>query len=106
MYRPQLKVNKQYPPLFKIKIPCDSKNNPCCTIFDIHKNILEFNSIDKHLDVSAVIELTGVYFIAKEFGVSWKLLQLMILQFLQLVILQFLQQLVTFGYQIKKILVF
>lgn len=78
LYNPQLKVQKTYPPLFKVKIPCDSKNNPCCTIFDIHKNILDVKNIDKHLDVSAVIELTGIYFVAKQFGLSWKLLQLMI----------------------------
>lgn len=78
MYRSQLVQKAPYPPLFKVKIPCDSKNNPCCTIFDINKNILDVNSVNKNIEVSAVIELTGIYFIAKEFGVSWKLLQLMI----------------------------
>lgn len=77
IYKHQLKESENYPPLMKVKIP-NNTVGPLVTIFDIDKNIIEIDKIPRQCDVTAVLELTGLYFKAKEFGVSWKVIQLMI----------------------------
>jgi len=78
IYKTQLKKSdSNYPPLMRIKIPTNSKG-PLITIFDIDKNVISLDQVQKQCDVSAVIELTGLYFKAKEFGMSWKVVQLMV----------------------------
>lgn len=62
--------------VMRTKIITDTKSNPLCTIFDDKKNIMNLKNITKG-DCQCVIELTGIYFIAKEFGCTWKVLQLM-----------------------------
>lgn len=77
LYKKQLRENANYPPLIRAKI-INNAIGPLCTVFDSNKNIIDLKSVQKRSEVSAVIELTGIYFVAKEFGVTWKLLQLMV----------------------------
>lgn len=77
LYKRQLRKSNGYNPLMRAKI-INNAIGPLCTVFDNNKNIIDLKSVKKHSEVSAVIELTGIYFVAKEFGVTWKLLQLMV----------------------------
>jgi len=76
IYKKQLKKSDQYPPILRVKIPTNSVG-PLVTVFDIDKNIIPLENIPKQCDITCVIELTGLYFRAKEFGVSWKVIQIM-----------------------------
>ena len=62
--------------VMRTKIVTDAKSNPLCTIFDDKKNIMSIKNIVKS-ECQCVLELTGIYFIAKEFGCTWKVLQMM-----------------------------
>ena len=62
--------------VMRCKIITDTKSNPLCTIFDEKKNIMNISNITKS-DCQCILELTGIYFIAKEFGCTWKVLQMM-----------------------------
>lgn len=77
LYKKQLRQTSNYPPLMRAKI-INNAVGPLCTVFDKNKNVIDLHSVRKQSEVSAVIELTGIYFVAKEFGVTWKLLQLMV----------------------------
>ena len=63
--------------VMRTKIVTDTKSNPLCTIFDEKKNIMSISNIVKS-DCQCVLELTGIYFIAKEFGCTWKVMQMMV----------------------------
>jgi len=63
--------------VMRCKIVTDTKSNPLCTIFDEKKNIMNISNIVKS-DCQCVLELTGIYFIAKEFGCTWKVMQMMV----------------------------
>lgn len=76
IYKKQLKKSDTYPSLLRVKIPTNSVG-PLVTVFDIDKNIIPLESIQKQSDITCVLELTGLYFRAKEFGVSWKVIQIM-----------------------------
>lgn len=76
IYKKQLRKSDQYPSLMRVKIPTNSVG-PLVTVFDIDKNIIPLENIQKQSDVTCVLELTGLYFRAKEFGVSWKVIQIM-----------------------------
>ena len=76
MYRPIVKINEGYPPIFRVKIINDTRG-PLCTFFDSNKNTIDIDCVKPKNDVMCVIELTGMYFIAKEFGMTWKMVQLM-----------------------------
>lgn len=77
LYKKQLRRSPNYNPLMRAKI-INNAIGPLCTVFDNNKNVISLDSVKKQSEVSAVIELTGIYFIAKEYGVTWKLLQLMV----------------------------
>lgn len=75
LFKPQMKQNGKYPPLFRVKIPM--KNG----IFDgkVYNNKQEeisIHEIEKGCKIQAIIENTGIYFVAKDFGVTWKVIQL------------------------------
>ena len=66
--------NPNYPPMFKAKLPFrDGKFQG--DIYDNEKRLIDFSHITKGCYVEAIVELTGVYFVAKEFGLSWKVIQ-------------------------------
>lgn len=77
LYKKQLRRSENYNPLMRAKI-INNAIGPLCTVFDNNRNVIDLHSVQKRSEVSAVIELTGIYFVAKEFGVTWKLVQLMV----------------------------
>ena len=75
LYKPQLKTNGKFLPLMRVKLPV--KNGEFDgQIYDENNQIMSMNEMSKGCEVQAIIESTGVYFVAKEFGISWKVLQL------------------------------
>lgn len=78
LYNPILKqTNPNYPPNIKVKLPFRD-DTFLGEVFDLNRNIISLNDITKGCYVEAIIELSGVYFVAKEFGISWKVIQLKI----------------------------
>ena len=78
LYRPQLrKSNKGFPPTFKVKFP--TKNNEFLgDIFDVNKRPIAMSQITKGCTVQAIVECVGMYFVAREFGVTWRVVQVMV----------------------------
>jgi hypothetical protein len=76
LYNSSLKQNNpKYPPMLKAKLPCKS-GVFVGEIYDKNRTLIDMSSITKGCYVEAIIELTGIYFVAKEFGMSWKVIQL------------------------------
>jgi hypothetical protein len=75
IYRNTLKTQKNYAPLVKLKVP--TKNGKFLgDVFDQNKNKVDLSCIQRGCTVQAIIECVGMYFIAKEFGITWKVVQL------------------------------
>lgn len=68
-------TNPNYPPNFKAKLPCKNGNFEG-SIYDTNRNEISMCKIQKGCYAEAIIELSGVYFVNKEFGISWKVIQL------------------------------
>ena len=77
LYKNQTRVNKDFPPILRTKI-INNESGPICTFFNSAKETIDIGSINQKTHVNCVIELTGIYFIAKEFGVTWRLIQMMV----------------------------
>lgn len=76
LYNPILKQNNpKYPPNIKVKLPFRDDTFQG-EVFDSNRNVISLNDITKGCHVEAIIELSGIYFVAKEFGISWKVIQL------------------------------
>lgn len=77
LYNPSMKQNKDiYPPIFRAKFPVNDYGVFVGEIYDTNKNIIHQDAISPGCEVEAVVQLVGLYFVAKEFGVSWKVVQL------------------------------
>ena len=77
MYNPCLKnKNEKYDPVFRARFPTNEKGDFEGNIYDMHRNEISKTAITNGCFIEAIVELTGIYFIANDFGVSWKLLQL------------------------------
>ena len=77
MYNPNLKnKNTNYPPAFRARFPTDKNGNFMGNIYDFNRNTINQSNITNGSMIEAIVELGGVYFIANDFGVSWKILQL------------------------------
>ena len=78
LYNPCLKQKtEKYPPNFRARFPTHPDTNRFLgDIFDTNRNVVSESAITPGCSVEAIVELTGVYFVAKEFGLSWKIIQL------------------------------
>ena len=78
LYNPCMKQNNdKYPPNFRARLPTHPDTGKFTgDIFDVNKNIVSQDCITQGCEVEAIVELVGIYFVAKEFGVSWKVIQL------------------------------
>lgn len=75
LYKSTLKTQKNHAPLMKVKLP--SRNDEFLgDIFDKNKNKIDMSAITPGCTVQAIVECVGMYFIAREFGVTWKIIQL------------------------------
>ena len=76
LYNPSMKQNNdKYPPIFRAKFPVNDSGKFMGDIYDTNRNIISQNTIVPGCEVEAVVQLVGLYFVAKEFGVSWKVIQ-------------------------------
>lgn len=75
LYKPMVvESKKDYPSTQKFKLPF--YNNEFQTIvFDSKKNKVEPSLIEKGCEVTLIAELAGLWFVGKQFGVSWKIVQ-------------------------------
>lgn len=78
LYRPLIKPSKdpeKYAPTIKFKVP--SKDGKMLVdAFDHKKQPFDLNNFVPGTRVQAIIECSSVWFVNKQFGVSWKLVQL------------------------------
>jgi len=75
LYRSTLKTQKNYAPMMKVKMPT-RRDVFLGDIFDQNKNKVDMSSIEKGCSVQAIIECVGMYFVAREFGITWKVIQI------------------------------
>ena len=75
IYRNTLRTQKNHAPLMKFKLP--TRNGAFLgDVFDQNKQKVDLSCITKGSSIQAIIECVGMYFIAKEFGITWKVVQL------------------------------
>lgn len=78
LYNPSMKQNSdKYPPIFRARFPTHPDTGHFMgDIFDANRNMIGLGAITPGCQVEAIVELVGLYFVAKEFGTSWKVVQL------------------------------
>ena len=78
-YKPtvQKSKNEKYPPTFKMKIPVKDEKADV-TIYNDKEEEVGQELIEKGCHVRTIVELQGVWFVNKMFGVTWKVLQLQV----------------------------
>lgn len=78
LYNPCMKQNDdRYPPMFRARFPTHPDTGRFMgDIFDVNKKTVSEACITPGCQVEAIVEMVGIYFVAKEFGVSWKVVQL------------------------------
>jgi len=80
LYRPLVKPSKdpeKYAPTIKFKIP--SKDGKLIvTAYDHDKQPFDVENLLPGTKVQALIECSSIWFVNKQFGVSWKLVQLFV----------------------------
>ena len=69
--------NEKYPPTFKMKIPVKD-DKAAITIYDNNEQVVGQELIEKGCHVRTIVELQGVWFVNKMFGVTWKVMQLQV----------------------------
>ena len=70
LYNPCLKDS-----LFRTRLP--TKNGHFeGSVYDEHGNLISIDNLEESCYVELLLECSGLYFIAKEFGVSWKVVQI------------------------------
>ena len=93
LYNPSMKHNNEkYPPMFRARFPTNERGNFIGTIYDSQNNVVSQDIIQSGCEASAIVQLTGIYFVAKEFGVSWKVVQLKVAPKTQLCGYSFLEE--------------
>lgn len=77
LYVPVLKKDDtgKYPPKITCKLT-QTKSDFDCTFYDKSKKMIDISNIKKGTQVQVVIECIGMYFIKKQFGLTWKCLQM------------------------------
>lgn len=70
LYNPCLKNS-----LFRTRLPTINGRFEG-NIYDEHGNTISMDNLKENCHVELLLECSGLYFIAKEFGVSWKIIQI------------------------------
>jgi hypothetical protein len=78
LYKKSMKPSEKYPPLMRMKLPTVD-NEFTGEIYDSNKNELSMKSLQKGSRVQLIAEIAGIYFVAKEFGISWKIVQIKVM---------------------------
>ena len=69
----------KYAPTFKINVPVQNGTIKC-ECFNQDKEPVVLSTIEKGSQVSAIIQLQGIWFVGNKFGCSWKPLQIRVQQ--------------------------
>jgi len=77
LYNSSMKqTSDKYPPMFRARFPTHPDTGVFVgDIFDKNKNLVTERMITPGCEVEVIVELVGLYFVAKEFGMSWKVIQ-------------------------------
>ena len=68
MYNPCLKnKNEKYDPVFRARFPTNEKGDFDGNIYDMQRNEISKTAITNGCFIEAIVELTGIYFIANDF---------------------------------------
>lgn len=67
-------ANGQYPPVMKVKVPL-TNGQPTCQFYDENRQPVGIDYITKGSTVKMILELSPMWFVNKNFGVTWKLVQ-------------------------------
>jgi hypothetical protein len=78
LYYPIVKMPKDEKYSATIKLPLAQDNGQFrCQVFDSDRNKIEILDINsKGSDVTAIVQLTGLWLVGGKFGISWKVQQL------------------------------
>ena len=78
-HKPAIQRSKddKYPPTFKMKLPVKG-DKADVAIYNAQEELVGQELVEKGCHVRTIVELTGVWFVNKMFGVSWKVLQMQV----------------------------
>jgi len=74
LFKRTMKTHEKFPPLMRMKLPTND-GQFTGEIYDINEKMLSQTAIQKRGRIQVIAELAGIYFVAKDFGLSWKILQ-------------------------------
>lgn len=79
LYRPLVRDAKdpQYAPTMKVKIPVVG-GVPSASFFDEDRNPVQMDYLSKGTTAKFIIEVSSVWFVNKNFGVTWRLVQALV----------------------------
>jgi hypothetical protein len=78
LYTPIFKTHEKYPARMKVKVPMRD-NEFTCEVFDAKGKELDINAVEmKGARVTAIIQCTGIWIAGPKFGMTWKLLQMVV----------------------------
>ena len=67
-------ANTQYPPTMKVKVPMVN-GEPSAMFFDENRNPVKIDYFTKGTTVKMILELSSVWFVNKNYGITWRLIQ-------------------------------
>ena len=76
LYKPMMQESKKgdYAPTMKLKLPFfDDKHT--ATVYDNNKNEVTVDSITKGCQITLIAQLSSMWFVGKQFGVTWQVMQ-------------------------------
>ena len=84
LYKPMIvESKKDYPPTQKFKIPF--KDGKCyATVFNDKRNEVTVDAIEKGCNITLIVEVQGLWFVGKQFGVTWRVVQAKVFPLLKL----------------------
>lgn len=78
LYTPTFKTHEKYPSRMKVKVPVRD-NEFTCEVFNAKGERIELEGLEmKGARVTAIIQCTGVWMAGPKFGVTWKLIQMVV----------------------------
>jgi len=78
LYRPLIKLSKQpekYAPTIKMKVR-STNNEPAIVAFDCNKQIFDMTQFTGGTEVKAIVDISPIWFVNKQFGITLSLLAL------------------------------
>lgn len=74
-------ITDKYPPTFKISLPVNKEGQFTCDVYNNNCELIDLKDIDvKGANVTAIIRCMGVWLAGGKFGITWKVVQLRVVQ--------------------------